>query len=317
MIVIGEQLLILGILVLIGIIGTYAKVLNKEVSSSLTKVIMKITLPLLIFSTFAGKTMDKEILSNGILVFIFGFLSIGLLYVFASVVAKITKLNEQRKVLHQVQTMFGNIVFIGFPLLDSLFPGGEGLIYASIFQVAHGTLMWTVGVFMLSKKSEQESTHKKNVLLNPITIAFVSGIIIMVLPFKIPEVIILPMAKLGHTTIYISMLYIGYVLYNAPFKQIFKDYRAFLLSINKLLIVPILLIFLINWLQNLGVFSISDTAFQVIILQAGMPCMIVVSIIAKELGYDENRAITNIFVSTMLSIISLPFLFYVMNTYIL
>jgi len=307
----------LGILVLIGIIGSYAKVLNKEVSSSLTKVIIKITLPLLIFTTFADKTMDKEILSNGIVVFIFGFVSIGILYVFGSVVAKITKLNEQRKVLHQVQTMFGNIVFLGFPLLDSLFPGGEGLIYASIFQVSHDTLMWTLGIFMLSKKSELKSTHKRNILLNPNTIAFIAGIVFMALPFSIPEVIILPMAKLGHTTIYLSMLYIGYILHRAPFKQIFKDYRAFVLSINKLLIVPVILMLLINWLQNIGVFSISDTAFQVIILQVGMPGMIVISIVAKELGYDENRAITNIFVSTALSIITLPFLFYIMNTYIL
>ncbi len=313
--IISEQLIILGILVLIGIIAARAKVLTEHISSSLTKVILKITLPLLIFTTFADKTLNTTFIYNGIVVFISAIFSVFLLYILGSFVARISKLNKQRKKLHQVQTMFGNIVFLGFPLLDSLFPGGEGLMYASIFQIAHDSLVWTLGVFMLGKESKEESKHKKKILLNPNTIAFILGISFMLTPFSLPELIILPMAKLGHTTIYLSMLYIGYILQIANIKEIFKDYRAYILSLNKLIIAPLIILFLLSYLQQSGIISISNTALQVIIFQVGMPGMIVISILAKEMGYDEHRAITNIFVSTILSLGSLQFLFYLMNTY--
>jgi predicted permease len=75
------------------------------------------------------------------------------------------------------------------------------------------------------------------------------------------------------------------------------------------------MLLLLSYIQQAGIISISNTALQVIIFQVGMPGMIVISILAKEMGYDEHRAITNIFVSTVFSLLSLQFLFYLMNKY--
>ena len=46
----------------------------------------------------------------------------------------------------------------------------------------------------------------------------------------------------------------------------------------------------------------------VIILEASMPCMVTVVIMAKEFGTDDHIAVGNVFVSTILSILTLPVL---------
>ena len=45
---------------------------------------------------------------------------------------------------------------------------------------------------------------------------------------------------------------------------------------------------------------------SVIILEASMPCMVTGVIMAKEFGSDDRLATGNVFVSTIISILSLP-----------
>jgi hypothetical protein len=52
---------------------------------------------------------------------------------------------------------------------------------------------------------------------------------------------------------------------------------------------------------------------SVIILEIAMPCMATVVIMAKEFGSDDRLAVANVFVSTILSIITLPFIVLVLD----
>jgi hypothetical protein len=55
---------------------------------------------------------------------------------------------------------------------------------------------------------------------------------------------------------------------------------------------------------------------SVIILEASMPCMASVVIMAKELGADDHLAVGNVFVSTILSIVTLPFVLMAINRFL-
>ncbi|MDY0314040.1 MAG: AEC family transporter, partial [Bacteroidales bacterium] len=144
--IIIEQILVLALISIIGLIAFKLKAITKENNAGLVKVILKITLPILIFTTFANTNLDKEIIQNFPIVFISAIISVSLLFFLSNISSKFLKLDKENKALHNAHTMFGNTVFLGFPLLDALFPGGEGLIYATIFQLAHDSLMWTWGV---------------------------------------------------------------------------------------------------------------------------------------------------------------------------
>lgn len=307
--IIIEQILILAIISIIGLIAFKLKAISKDNCNGLVKVILKITLPVLIFTTFAKTELDSEMIASFPFVFGAAFFCVPILYLLSKISAKAQKLDKENTALHNVHTMFGNAVFLGFPLLNALFPGGEGLIYASIFQLAHDGLMWTWGIFILNNGSEQKSSKTWKHLINPTTVAFIIGILFMLLKIKIPFVILEPLNGLGHTTIYLSMIYIGAVLANIKVKPLITNIRSYILSFNKLILGPLILMLIYYLLTKAGI-NIPKTAITCAILQSAMPCMIIISVLAEELGLNAKQAVENIFISSVLSIITLPFIYY-------
>jgi predicted permease len=307
--VIIEQILILSIIGLIGLAAIKTKLINRETVDGLVKIILKITLPLLIFTTFAGTKIDNEIFTSFLFVFAAPFVCVPVLFFLGSFSAKIQKLNKENTALHRTSTMFGNVAFLGFPLLNALFPGGEGLIYATVFQLSHDAIMWTWGILILNNGSEQKSSKTWTHIINPTTIAFVIGVFFLVLKIEIPEIIFIPLHGLGHTTIYLSMIYVGAILANVNAKSLITNYRSYIVSFNKLLLGPAVLMLCFYFLHSAGI-NISIKAMTCAILQGGMPCMIIVSVLAKELGLNARQSVENIFISSVLSIFTLPFMYY-------
>jgi malate permease and related proteins len=307
--IIFDQILILSLIAVIGIIAFKLKAISRENSTGLVKVILKITLPLLIFTTFAKTKLTDEIISNFPIVFASAMLSVGILFVLSSISGRLLKLDRENRALHNTHSMFGNVVFLGFPLLDALFPGGEGLIYATIFQLGHDTLMWTWGIFILSRGASKQAGHNWKHIINPATIAFILGLIFMLTKIKLPEIVIKPLSGLGHTTIYLSMIYVGAILAQVKLKPLIQNLRSYILSFNKLILAPVLLLFVLVGLKKAGI-NISEKALICAVLQAAMPCMIIVSVLAEELGLNAKQAVENILVSSVLSLITLPAIYW-------
>jgi predicted permease len=310
--IIVEQILILSIIGLIGLIVVKTKLITKENVDGLVKVILKITLPLLIFTTFAGTKIEDEMLASFPFIFAAPFVCVPVLFLLGTLSSKIQKLNKENTALHKTSTMFGNVAFLGFPLLNALFPNGEGLIYATIFQLSHDAVMWTWGIFILNNGSEQKSSQTWKHIINPTTIAFVTGAVFLIFKIKIPEIIFTPLHGLGHTTIYLSMIYVGAILANVNVKSLATNYRSYIVSFNKLLLGPSVLMLCFYALHSAGV-NIPVKAMTCAILQGAMPCMIIVSVLAKELGLNAKQSVENIFISSVLSILTLPFMYYLTN----
>lgn len=310
MLIIIEQIGILAILGLIGFIAFRLKWLNQEINTNLVKLIMRITLPLLLFTSFAHADFTLDIFKNGIVVFIMAISTVILLFVVSGISARLLKLDKENKALHRANSMFGNVVFLGFPLLDAIFPGGEGLLFAGIFQLGHDILMWTWGIYILNKGSEKSVKDNWKHLINPVTIGFALGLTFMFIKIEIPNVIFKPLTGLGHSTIYLSMVYVGAILAQVKIIKVLINYRAWIVSLNKLVLVPVLIVLIIRALQATGLIHISNEAAGVIVLQAGMPCMILISVLARDLGLNDRQAVENIFLSTLLSLLTLPLLFY-------
>ena len=307
-----EQILILSIMTIVGVIAFKLKAITRENANGLVKVIMKITLPLLIFTTFAGTELTDEILISFPFVFFSSFFIVFILYLLSKLSAKTLKLDKENTALHNVHTMFGNVVFLGFPLLDALLPGGEGLIYATIFQLGHDTLMWTWGIFILNSGAPKKTSNNLKHLINPTTISFILGLIFLIAKIKIPNLIFTPLNNIGHTTVYLSMIYVGVVLGAVKLKSLISNLRSYVLSFNKLILGPIVLLAGFYLLKHTGV-NIPQKAVIASVMQAAMPCMIIISVLAEEMGLNSKQAVENIFVTSILSMGSLPLIYWVVT----
>jgi predicted permease len=303
--IILSQIFILAVVVVIGAIGAWTKVITLASKDMLSKVIFNISLPLMLFTNFLKLEATPKLLANSFVV-----LSVTVFVVFFMLLlgwssSRIFNIRGREAAVFRAHSMFGNTIFLGFPLINALF-GAEGLLYASMYQLASNVIMWTVGVIVLTY--ENGTSWKKSLLkvINPNTIATLTGFMFFVLSIKLPKLIITPLSELGAANTWLSMLYIGAMLFLADAAGFFRRKSIFILCFNRLLLSPVILI-LLFWgsalLINLGP---DKLVTSVVILEAAMPCMASVVIMARELGADDHLAVGNVFVSTILSIFTLP-----------
>ena len=308
-----NQISFLAILAFCGILASRLKILPEFSKDAIEKLVFYITLPLLLVTKISSLEITPAILQNSGLVIGFTYLILVIQIIIGNLSAKLLKLPKGQSVIHSMHTYLGNIVFLGFPLLDALFPGGEAILYAALYQLVMNTVMWTYGIYKLNPAQNKKVFINLKKLVNQNTIALVIGLLMMIFKLRLPDIIYNPLAGLGKTTLYLAMLYIGILLAKTKIIHMFKKTDVLVLSLNKLLIIPIILIVLIKLALNIFAIDMHEIAFSVIILEASMPCMTILVLLAKRFGADDSKAMENFVVSTILSILSLPLVIFLMQ----
>jgi predicted permease len=136
------------------------------------------------------------------------------------------------------------------------------------------------------------------------------------LSIKLPKLIITPLSELGSANTWLSMLYIGAMLAFSGAGSLLKKKSLYIISFNRLIFVPALLLTIFYLIGALTGLTPEKLVASVIILEASMPCMATVVIMAKELGANDRIAVGNVFVSTIISILTLPLVVMALNRFL-
>lgn len=307
--IIIQQILVLFVLALIGLIATRLNIIQKEIKTGITRIIFNITLPFLIITNVSSLEIDKQILLSWALVIFFSFLSIILFLQMGRLTNRMLKLPPGKSTIHILHTAFGNAVFLGFPILDAMFPNGEGLLYGIIYFLTQNTMMWTLGIFIFTKEENKRKLDNLKNLINPNTISFIIGLTMLATGIKIPGFMFDTLQGLGETTLYLAMLYVGAILAEVKLKAIVKNKSTFILSLNKLILGPLVLMVLMHLVLVYSPLALDIKAQTVIVMESAMPCMTLLVILARKYGKDDFYATQNLSISTLLSILTLPIVF--------
>lgn len=313
--IIISQIIILAIVVIIGSVAAKFRVLTFETKDMLSKLIFNISLPLMLFTNFLTLDSTPRLLANSFIVLSVSGFIILLLLLIGWITTRIFDIRGREAAVFKAHSMFGNTIFLGFPLISALY-GAEGLLYASMFQLVSTIIMWTVGVIVLTYG--HGTSWKKSVLrvINPNTIATILGLACFLLSVKLPKLLITPLSELGSANTWLSMLYIGAMLTFSNVGGLLKKKSLYIISFNRLMLVPVILISLFFLAAALFGATIDKMVAAVIILEVSMPCMASVVIMAKEFGADDRLAVGNVFVSTILSIFTLPVVLMAINKFL-
>lgn len=297
------------VLMATGYIAARANIIHDDNASFLSAFILKITFPLLLVTTIPHLPFSTATLKNLGIAFAISYLALGLLFLAGWGTHGFFSLTITERKVYLLHAVFGNIVFIGFPFIGSLFPNGEGLLYAAVFQIASDSLLWTLGIAFLQQSSRQTLSRYLKKLFNVNTLAFLVALLMWILQVQIPVVIERPFAAIGSTTLTLSLVYVGYILSQVAIDKTIRKGSIYLLSFNKLILVP-LVVLMFLWLLMP---HLPKALVSAIVLQTGMPAMATIAILAREYLHDDLFASENILVSTIFSTISLPLLWYFIN----
>lgn len=284
----------LFLIMLLGVYGSKRNIITDEINRGLTEILLKITLPLMIVSSFVF-TFDESMEKNITKTFIYAFLTFVIVAIISYLLLIPIK-SKKRKIL-QFANVFSNCGFIGFPIMENIY-GFEGVIYTSIFNMYFAIFTWTYGIMIFTGKVTFKEIKK--VLLNPCVIAVYIGVFIMKFNIQIPIVIYSTIKTVGSMTSPLSMIIVGVILSKANIKENLKDWTIYYGSIIKLLVIPILL-YLITLIIN----DNSKVANTMLILSA-MPAAAMTSILAENFNKEKEYAAVIVFFTTLISLITFP-----------
>jgi predicted permease len=313
--IILNQILILGVLILVGVAGSVFKVLNENSRDILAKIIFNITLPVMLLTNFSKMDITPKLLVNSFSMVGLSFAVMMFMLLMGWLGTMLLRLDRREAALFKTHSVFGNTIYLGYPVVYALF-GDEGLLYASMLQLVSTILMWTVGVVMLSSGNGVPVGKSMLKVFNINTLAIVLGLIMFLAGLKLPEFLMKSLGGLGGTNTYLSMIYIGVMLYHANLSGLFGRGVVYFLTFNKLLLIPLLLLAFFMVLPDLTGYQPDKLVFSVLLVETSMPCMANIIILARVFGADEKLATANVFVSTILSIFTLPFILYLMSIYL-
>lgn len=298
--IIINQMIVFSVLLGIGAVAAKAKVLTASVLDSVAKVVVNITLPALII-TLIPASCGREVLVKAIPFLICSFLLILFLFSLGRFSAKIGGLSGNTADVHTAESTFGNVGFMGIPLILALF-GGKGMLFISIFSVADHSLLWTLGSFLTSNSKSQDFKAGLKRIVNPTTVALMVALLLVALNIKPKGVVMDTLKGLGDTTKFISMVYLGGTLAMIDLRTTWKKRSIFLIVLSKMILAPIIVYGLLT--LNGGLFP--REAVMTLTLIAALPSMVTIAMLARSQGSDDVYASECVFVTTIASILTIP-----------
>ncbi|TCP98999.1 AEC family transporter, partial [Serpentinicella alkaliphila] len=131
MLTIINSVLSLFVIMLVGVYSSKKRIITNDINKGLTDILLKITLPFLIISSFII-TYDESVKSNVIKAFMYSLVT----FIFIGIVSYLVliPIKKDKKIILQFSNVFTNTGYIGFPILNAVY-GSEGILYGSIFQI--------------------------------------------------------------------------------------------------------------------------------------------------------------------------------------
>lgn len=292
-----QQIGLFVIYILAGVILVRTKVLNKETLEPISKFVIKMALPVMIFINIIDG-VNREILFGSCLILLIAAGFYVVMFLVSLWMTKFFHLAKNRAGIYQAMMLFGNIGFMAVPVISNVFPG-NGILYVSVFMIFDQFMLWTLGVKLTTPKGSGRFDPKK--LINPATVAILIGMILMLTEVRIPSLLDTGLRKIGATASPLAMIYIGGIFAELPLKKYLKEISLYGIVIVRMLFAAILM-FLV-----LGFFPVNAEIRLAMALITGMPTMTAVVMMANASGLDGDYALGGVFITTVCGIVTLPF----------
>jgi predicted permease len=293
-----NQVIVLFLIMVVGYFARKRNIINSQVNKGLSELLLRITLPFMIVASF-NYSYSKDMLYNAFILFIYSMIMHGSL-VFISKLLYYKYPHKVKSVLRYI-TVFSNCGYMGYPVVESVF-GKVGVFYAAIFNIPFNILSWTVGIMFFT--GEKDFKAAKKVLLNPGILSVLIGLVLFIFSIKLPLPVYKTLESIGSITTPLSMIIVGSMLAEMNIRDVFAGFEIYYGCVVRLIVIPIIVIAILK------LFGAKDVLLGIPTLIAAMPAAANTAIFAEKYGGDSLFASRIIFVTTMLSSLTIPIIIF-------
>ena len=292
-----NQIIQLFIMIFMGFIIVKAKLLKAEDSKILSVIVLYLIIPCVIINAFQVDYTPQTV--KGLLIALAGsVLTQVILLIVVSILGRVFHLNEV-EVASIYYSNSGNLIV---PIVTFIL-GKEWVLYGCVFMSVQLVFIWTHCKKIISR----ESTYDwRKIVLNINMISIAIGIVLFLTRIHLPAIINNTLSAVGSMIGPASMIVTGMLFAGMDFKQIFANKRVYFVSFFRLIIVPVIALFLIKCSQ-LSTFSSNGNKLMLIVFLAIItPSASTVTQMCQVYENDSQYASAINVVTTLLAIVTMP-----------
>ena len=267
----------------------------------LSKLVIDITCPALILSSAMGGDLpDRRYILPLLGISIFTYLVLtGLALLLSRFVAR----REEDKGIVGFAMIFGNVGFMGYPVVASIY-GHQTVFYAAVLNVVNTFAVFTIGTTMVTggEGTTQERFNKKVLYSTPMLSAYLSMLVVALGIDNIPEFVSQPLTMIGNITVPAALLIIGSSMSHLPLRALLGNATVYITTLLRLVLLPIGMFFLC---RALG-FDAFSTSINTVVI--AMPVATYGTILCLRYGRDTTLMAEVTFITTLLSMVTIPLL---------
>ncbi len=285
---------------------------DERSSALIAKLVTTISLPLyMVTSLTKNFTADKLLaMAPDMLLPVASML---LALIIGKIMVNAFKVKRGRRGIFCTNYFIANTMFIGLPVNLALF-GDQSIPSVMLYYIVNTIFFWTLGVHNIvadtvgSHHGILSPTILKK-LLSPPLLGFFAAIILIVLNIKLPHFLFNSLQYVGNLTTPLSLIFIGIEISRISLRS-FNFERDIIGGLfGRFVVCPISVLLLVPFI------AVSDMSVKVFTMQAAMPAMTQMAIVAKQYGADSQYAAALSFITILCGLLVIPIYMTVVNVY--
>ncbi len=284
--------------VLLGYAVVQLGILTRESSRTLSTVVLKVCNPFLLLTSVLGMEYSAENLRSGLLVLLLALIVHALAAGAAFLGTYRLKDISARRVC-EAGMIFANCGYFGFPLLRAVY-GDLGVFWCGFYCIVFNLLIWSYGVFVLSRANREMRLSLTKILLNGGTVPCLIGLLLYLTRIPLYAPILESMRTIGAACTPLSMIFVGTMLARIPAKKLVTTPLTYYTVLFKMLVMPLLagvVLKLLGFSYELSVFGA---------LMASLPTAAATAMFAESYDIAPELASQNVGVTTLFSLVTIP-----------
>lgn len=277
-----------------GYLANRLRIFDAESDRKLTKLVLNITIPCMILaSVMTGEVLPElgTVLSVWKMMAVFYAVEV----VFVLAVPPVLGGSAAQKGVWRFSLFFPNAMFIGYPVLEALF-GESAIFYAVMLTLPFNVLSYSVGPLMLGGFRR----FSRRSLCTPCMISSVLSLLIVLLGIQVPPMAGRVLDFVGDLTAPLSLLVLGSILAGMPVGKVLTMPRIWIFAAFRLVIMAGAALLILNRM------GLDPVVMGVGVVVMAMPAAVNGVMICMEYGGDSECMAQTIFVTTLLSIVTIP-----------
>jgi len=299
-------------IIAIGVVLSKKGWFGSNMSAVFSKLVMKISLPLYMLCQ-----MEKDFTHDSLIRIapdlILPFASIFLAYIVGRIAAKVLHIRRERQGVFVTCFFIANTIFIGLPVNLALF-GTQSVPSVMLYYMANTTMFWTLGIYHIVNDSQggkgnmplfSAQTIKK--VFSPPLMGFLIGLALVLANIKLPDFLLTSFQYVGNMATPMSLLVIGIEMAGISLSDIHWDRDVVGALIGRFLVCPACVLALLPFIP------VTPMSAQVFTMQASMPAMTQMTVVAKSIGADVRYSTQVTFITVVMGIVVIPLYMFIVG----